>query len=105
MQAVSLALEAGQAVRVLLKVFGQRLMATSRSSLVSLDRLPGCEAGNKITVHASLFCCQRIPVGGNVSAANLISQVKPVYPAGARELLDRRSFRLELVGTDQVFLA
>jgi hypothetical protein len=47
------ALEAGQAVRVLLKVFGQRLMATSRSSLVSLDRLPGCEAGNKITVHRS----------------------------------------------------
>lgn len=48
---------------------------------------------------------QRIRVGGNVIAANLISQVKPVYPAGARDAGIEGTVHLQgLIGVDGVLL-
>jgi TonB family protein len=48
---------------------------------------------------------QRIRVGGNVIAANLISQVKPVYPAGARNAGIEGTVHLQgLIGVDGVLL-
>jgi len=48
---------------------------------------------------------QRIRVGGNVTAANLISQVKPLYPAGARDAGIEGTVHLQgLIGADGVLL-
>jgi len=48
---------------------------------------------------------QRIRVGGNVIAANLISQVKPVYPQTARDAGIEGLVHLQgIIGTDGVFM-
>ena len=49
---------------------------------------------------------QRIRVGGNVIAANLISQVKPIYPQTAREAGVEGTVHLQgIIGADGTLIA